>query len=84
MFIYNSMLVLFLPNIYNNLMNNSIKIATNKDKLSSIPNSLHEMKEEVNQYLKNSNMDSVPLILRPRNYLLLSYMQSLKQKDSST
>ena len=63
-------------------MNNNIQ-ATNKDKLSSIQSSLHEMKEEVKQYLKKSNIDSVPAVLRARNYLLLNYMQSLKKKDNS-
>lgn len=62
-------------------MSNSIQTA-NKDKLTSIQTSLHEMKEEVSQYLKKSNIDVVPPVLRARNYLLMNYMQSLKQKDS--
>lgn len=62
-------------------MNKSTSRSQKADNLSRIQASLQSMKEEVTQYLKKTKIDTVPPILRARNYLILSYIENAEAKD---
>lgn len=53
-------------------MNKSGHRYDKSDHISRIQANLKEMKEEVNEYLKKSNNETVPPILRARHYLILT------------
>lgn len=53
-------------------MNKSGHRYDKSDHISRIQANLKEMKEEVNEYLKKSNNETIPPILRARHYLILT------------
>jgi hypothetical protein len=53
------------------------------DHISRIQANLRVMKEEVTEYLKKSNNESVPPVLRARHYLILSCINKLNSNPNS-
>lgn len=54
------------------------------DHISFIQANLKEMKDSVSEYLKKSHNETVPSVLRPRHYLILSCLQELNTKGNGT
>lgn len=58
-------------------MHKAINRYDRTDHISRIQANLKEMKEEVTEFLRKSNNDSIPPVLKPRHYLILSCINKL-------
>lgn len=58
-------------------MNKNNRRLEPNDHISKIQASLKEMKDSVDGYLKKSNKEIVPPVVRPRHYLLLDSINRL-------